>query len=212
LRFAAGLGFVPGLLTASPFAAIGLCLGWCRRTSLPLVVATVALPIVWAVQYSGGAGPQWGGRYELLSGALLAVVGLVVLEGKRQAVIGVIVVSALVTAFGVAWLSQRSHAVADAMTTILARHDQAVISIDAHALREGGAFYDSSDHWLTAVTRNELNDAVRLVRESGSTEFALIAADGDQAPVHLHGFTRRGSQKVAFLGPNVPLRIITYRR
>ena len=70
--FSGGLGFVPGMLTASPFAAIGVALGWRKGVRIITVMAVAALPLVWAFQYSGGAGPQWGGRYTLLSGALLA--------------------------------------------------------------------------------------------------------------------------------------------
>ncbi len=70
--FQHGLGFVPGLLIASPFAAVGLALGWRSDVRVITVMAVVALPLVWFFQYSGGAGPQWGARYTLLSGALLA--------------------------------------------------------------------------------------------------------------------------------------------
>ena len=65
LRFTEGLGFLSGLLTASPIAAVGVLLGWRRATRFPLLVGALALPLVWAFQYSGGAGPQWGGRYEI---------------------------------------------------------------------------------------------------------------------------------------------------
>ena len=161
LRFTDGLGFVSGLLTASPLAAVGLVLGWRRRTSLPVLVGALALPLVWAFQYSGGAGPQWGGRYELLSGALFAVVGIVVLEGKRVALVAAVTAAALVTAFGLAWLSQRSNTVAEGMEAIVARHDQAVVSLEAHALREGGAFYDPTRRWLTGTTSTKLRRGSR---------------------------------------------------
>ena len=85
VRFGGGLGFVPGVVTAAPFAAVGVFLGWKRSLRLPTVIACVALPLVWAFQYSGGAGAQWGGRYELVSGALLVVVGVVALAGRRRA-------------------------------------------------------------------------------------------------------------------------------
>ena len=106
-------GFVSGMLTASPFAAVGICARLGPSGPPPVIVACASLPLVWAFQYSGGAGPQWGGRYTLLSGALLAIVAVVVLEGRRTALVAVLLVSALVTAFGLAWLSQRSTTVAD---------------------------------------------------------------------------------------------------
>ena len=140
VRFGGGLGFVPGVLTAAPFAAVGVFLGWKRALRLPTVIACVALPLVWAFQYSGGAGPQWGGRYELVSGALLVVVGVVALAGRRRALAAVLGLSLFVTAFGVTWLSVRSHGVAAAFETIVARDDEAVISAETHVFREGRCF------------------------------------------------------------------------
>ena len=88
-RFTNGVGFVPGLLTASPLVVAGLVLAWRRpSTRIPVVIAVGALPIVWVFQYAGGASPQWGGRYVLLSGFLLATCGVVVLPmlqpGRRR--------------------------------------------------------------------------------------------------------------------------------
>ena len=115
-------------------------LGWKRALRLPTVIACVALPVVWAFQYSGGAGPQWGGRYELVSGALLVVVGVVALAGRRRALAAVLGLSLFVTAFGVTWLSVRSQR-RGGFETIVARDDQAS-SRPSPRLREGGAFYE----------------------------------------------------------------------
>jgi len=59
VAFSAGLGFVPGMITASPFAAIGLAFGWRADVRVVTAMAVLALPLVWASQYTGGAGPQW---------------------------------------------------------------------------------------------------------------------------------------------------------
>ena len=116
VRFAQGWGFVPGMLIASPFAAVGLLLAWRRPAlRLPAAIACVALPVVWYAQYQGGADPQWGGRYILLSGALLAVAGVVVLRRAPRAFVAVVVLAALTTAMGIGWLSVRSHTTADGM-------------------------------------------------------------------------------------------------
>ena len=211
LRFSGGLGFVSGMLTASPFAAVGLCLGWRKGLRLPLVVAVLALPLVWALQYSGGAGPQWGGRYTLLSGALLAVVAVVTLERRRAAFVAVLLISVLVSGLGVAWLSQRSRTVAAGFETIVARHDQALISVEAHALREGGAFYDSSNRWLTATTETELVRAADILRDRDIGEFALVASEGRPTPSRIGKFAKRGTQRIEFLRPDVALEVVTYR-
>ena len=80
MRFAGDLGFVPGVLTASPLAVAGLVAAWpCTLLRRVLAVALGALPLVWFFQYSGGGLPQWGGRYVLLTGTLLVVAGAVVL-------------------------------------------------------------------------------------------------------------------------------------
>jgi hypothetical protein len=210
--FSGGLGFVPGMLTASPFAAIGVALGWRKGVRIITVMAVAALPLVWAFQYSGGAGPQWGGRYTLLSGALLLVAATVVLEGHRNALVAACLVAALVTGFGIAWLSVRSHWVAHGIERIVDRHDQAVISGEAHVLREGGAFYDDSRHWLTSTSPRELHRAVRIVQDAGDTEFAYVVSDGVRIPRAIDGYRRDGIEKVQFLRPDLYLQVATFRR
>jgi hypothetical protein len=147
-----------------------------------------------------------------VSGALLVVVGVVALAGRRGALAAVLGLSLFVTAFGVTWLSVRSHGVASAFEVIVARHDQAVISGEAHVLREGGAFYEAEAHWLTATSNRQLHAAVRVVRNAGDREFAYVIGDGARAPRAIDGFVRVGTQHVAFLGPNVPLEIVEYHR
>src|SRR5260370_42654537 len=64
----------------------------------------------WLVQFGGGAGPQWGGRYELTSGLLLAVVAAVGLERVPwRGAVAMIVVSAAATGIGLAWPAGRTH-------------------------------------------------------------------------------------------------------
>ena len=69
VRIHSGLSFVSGFVPALPVAAFGVVLAWrdARRRILA-VIALVALPGVWMLQYTGGAGPQWGGRYVLCTG------------------------------------------------------------------------------------------------------------------------------------------------
>ena len=49
--------------------------------------------------------------------------------------------------------------------TLIARHDQAVVSMEGHLLREGGAFYDADRHWLTA-TSGSPKPTIRMKRRS----------------------------------------------
>jgi hypothetical protein len=211
-RFQPRLGFVPGLLTASPLAVVGLVLAWkYRAVSRPYAIALLTLPVVWIFQYSGGANAQWGGRYVLVTGTLLVITGAIVLSRAvgfgRFVLLGVAVA---VTACGVGWLSQRSHAIADGMQTIVDRHDQVVISEVAHLLREGGAFYQTDSRWLTAATPVEIRRAVKVARESGATEFGLLVQEGGSRPRTLDGFTKVGSQTIEF--PGLKIFATTYRK
>ena len=213
-RFSVGLGFVPGLFTACPLAAAGLALGWSRRAGracgLPALLAVVTLPIVWIAQYSGNAKPQWGGRYVLLSAVLLAVVAVVALRDRRAALVATVGFSLVVTLCGVAWLSERSHAIADGMETLIARHDQAVVSTEGHLLREGGAFYDADRHWLTATSGPELRRAVRIVGDAGDTEVAVVAPAKQALPAQLGRFTRARADRLE-IRPGERLQVVTYR-
>jgi hypothetical protein len=211
-RFGEGLGFVPGLFTAMPFAMVGLILAWkVPVLRWALAIALVALPIAWVAQYTGGADPQWGGRYVLVSSALLAVAGLVVLHDHARAFVGVLLVSALVTAGGVVWLSVRSHTVADGMETILARHDDMLVSRQTHFLREGGAFYDEQRKWLTATTDDQLRDAVDIASRTGTLEFAVIDAPDRAQPRQLGAYERGSTELVSFIRPDVKVALTTYR-
>lgn len=212
VRFAQGWGFVPGMLVASPFAAVGLFLAWRRPAlQLPAAIACAALPVAWYAQYQGGADPQWGGRYILLSGALLTIAGVVALREAPRAFVAVAVLAALTTAMGLGWLSVRSHTTADGMAAIVARDDQVVISRQTHMLREGGAFYTADRHWLTATTPAQLREAARIARESGATELALVGGQDQAPPATLGNFTRGKTETVSFVRPDVRLQVTTYR-
>ncbi len=210
VRFSDGLGYLPGVLTACPLAVAGLVLAWSRRDlRLPAILAFVTVPVVWIVQYSGNAKPQWGGRYVLLSGVLLATVAVIALRHRRQALVATVALAALVTGAGVAWLAERSHAIADGMETLVARHDQAVISLEGHLLREGGAFYDPGRHWLTAPTTDDLPRAARIVRDAGDTELAVIAPLDVDLPPRLAGLIRTEEASLP-VRPGEVLRVVTY--
>ena len=211
VRFSQGLGFIPGMTAASPVAAVGIADGWSTATRRLLVaVALGALPIVWAFQYLGGAYAQWGGRYVLMSGFLLTVVGAAALERlPRPAAGAALALAAAVTAFGLVWLSWRTHDVAGAEATLSHRHDPVLISRIAHLAREGGAYYRFGGRpWLTAVTDDEQRAAVDVVRKAGLAGFAVVD-DGKGSLSVPAGYVPTGTEHVDFLG--LRLRISSYR-
>jgi hypothetical protein len=210
-RASEGLGFVPGLLAASPIAIAGLVRGWTIRPARPLLaIAVLALPVVFAFQYRGGAVPQWGGRYLLVSGLLLAAAGAVVLaDARRWLRIGAIALAASVTAFGVGWLSDRSHAIAETFEALDDR-DQPLVSTIAHLFREGGAFYTPEKRWLTAIDEDDLESATGVLAEAGESEFGLVQlGDVADSPV-IGGWRETGEDRVPFFGGT--LRVTTYER
>jgi hypothetical protein len=199
------------MTAASPVAGIGLAEGGSAETRrLLLAVALASLPIVWAFQFLGGAYAQWGGRYVLLSGLLLAVLGATALEGAtRPSAVAVLGLAAAVTAFGLVWLSSRTHDVARAEAVLYRRHDPVLISRIAHLAREGGAYYRYGGRpWLTAVTDEQERAAVDVVRKAGLTGFAVVD-DGKATASSPAGFAPAGTDHVEFLG--LRLRVRTYR-
>src|SRR5207248_2176626 len=111
-----GLGFWPGLMATTPIAAVGLAHGWVdARTRLVLVLALAPLPLIFLFQFPGGALPQWGGRYLLTTGLLLMVVGVARLpQLERWARVSFTAAAIGITFVGLAWMSVRTHQVADA--------------------------------------------------------------------------------------------------
>jgi hypothetical protein len=165
------------LFVASPAAAAGLvALGRRGAVRELAVVALAPLPLVWAVQYTGGAGPQWGARYALLSGFMLTVVGVVMVSDQSRWVRGWLVVVAVgVTAFGVGWMGVRTHAVDSAMREVAARREPLVVSTWSHLFREGGAYYTPERRWLTAETREQLDRALEVARSEGLSPIAIVS-------------------------------------
>ncbi|MEO8695817.1 MAG: hypothetical protein ABI658_20020 [Acidimicrobiales bacterium] len=172
-----GWGFVPGLLIASPFAAAGLTALRERSASRELALLALGpLPLVWAVQFTGGAGPQWGGRYELLSGFVLTVVGVAAISQHRRWVqVWAITVALAMTTFGVGWMVLRTHTIDDASRQIAARPEQLVVSTWSHLFREGGAYYTPDRRWLTAETREQLDRALEIARAEGLDTIAIVS-------------------------------------
>lgn len=210
IRFAAGPGFVPGLAAATPLAAAGLVLGW--RTvagRYVLGVALVSLPLVWATQFPGGAAPQWAGRYLLVSGLLLGVAGVVALPAlrawTRNAAVGLAVV---ITAFGLVWMSMRTHDFARALANLNRRPEPVLVSRVGHLAREGGAFY--GDHlWLTAPTEADQRFAVHVIEAAGLKRFGLVEPSLGRVEHRIAGWRRAGRDEVVLVD-DLRLTVTTY--
>jgi hypothetical protein len=188
-RAVSGLGFVPGLVTTTPFAAAGLVLAWrAESTRLAGAMALVALPIVWLTDFTGGAVPQWGGRYILASGLLLGVIGIARTEGARRWARRYFVGLAVgVTAFGLVWMSQRTHEVADAGAWLASRREPVVVSAVPFWLRETG-IHEPDHRWLTVDTRPHLDEAARVVTDAGFDRFGLLTDSPGHPPLAVPGF------------------------
>lgn len=220
---AGGLGFLPGLgpawvLPAAAVSAFGRAQFRIANSARPnaralvLTVAVGATPIVLATQFRGGAGPQWAGRYLLPSGLLLAVVGWAVVERRARPVqVAFAGLATLVTVFGLAWLSVRSHDLDRAIAALEARPEPVLVSDVYFLAREGGATYGDKP-WLTLspAPRGTAADAAGVVRAAGLDAFASVELESDD-PLTFPGF-RSETPADLRLFEGVDLRVTTWRR
>ena len=208
-RFSNGTGYVPGVFVACPLAVVGLVLAWARvECRWVACVALGSLPLVWYSQFSGNMRPQWGGRYVLVTGALLAVVGVVAAAKHRGILVATAAIAVLMTGAGVMLLSERTHSIADGFEDLVAVRGT-VISTEGHILREGGAFYTPRRHWLTAIGEPEVREAFRVARESGDTRARVITAA--HAKVAPPAGWERVSAATVEIRPGEPLRVVEFR-
>lgn len=199
-RAAFGLGWMPGSLAVAPLGGVALARGWADvRTRLVLAFALAPLPLVFFFQFPGGALPQWGGRYLLLTTFCLVVVGLVRLPQLEPAVRWVFVgATVAVTVFGVAWVSQRTHAVATAgerLAAVAADPTAAapgllppgtagpvvLVSPDGFLPREFAATYPEP-RWLAVNRRADLAEAVDAARATGGVPVLVELCPSDAGP------------------------------
>ena len=138
-----GLGFVPGMLIGVAVRGVGSCSDGASDVRVDHRHGGRA-PSRWSGCSSTRAvpDPQWGAA----TCSCRAVCSWSPQPSCSQVaappVVATVMVAVLVTGFGLAWLSVRSHWAAHGIEQIVDRHDQAVISGEAHVLREGGAFYE----------------------------------------------------------------------
>lgn len=224
-----GLSFVSGMLLASPIAGIGLVAGARQPTfRFAWALAVAPLPLVWYFQYTGGAGPQWGGRYILLTGTILVVIGLVELGKHRRAVAGALLLLSLsITLVGVAWLGQRSSGFAAATQALADRSEPVLIFADPHTAREAGPLA-RQNQWFAASSAELRVEAATAVDQLGIDRFGFVSLqtpiDADRASAG-----QSAAERIAFLGtdfadyeavgvdrvevlPGVEFEIITFLR
>lgn len=218
-----GLGFVPGLFVATPLAAAAVAVGRGAQRTWPggagprrdvagmlVAVGLGALPLVLATQFRGGAPPQWGGRYLLVSGLLLAVAGWALLAERPWPVqTGFVLLAVAVTALGLAWTSVRTSDVSRTMATLNGRPEPVVVSGVYHLAREGGASYGDK-RWLTLSSSAGPSAAASVLRAAGVDRFASVEL-ADEAPLAYPGYARVNAGALR-LFDGVDLRISGWRR
>jgi len=209
-RLSSGLGFVPGLVATTPVAVAGVVLGWRDvRSRLVVALAVGPLPLVFLFQFPGGAAPQWAGRYILTSGVVLAAVGMARIERVERSVRTLLIgLSVAVAVFGVAWLSVRSHQVAEAADRLESRPEAVLISPNGFIPREFGGSYGRKN-WLSSGNAVDLQFAVDVVTRSGSDSFALVDLDTTGDPPQFAGWRVASSEIVPFLA-GVDFRVTSY--
>jgi hypothetical protein len=199
-RVSDGPGFWPGLFATTPLAAVGLFLGWSSPARRRVVLmALVPLPLVFVFEFPGGALPQWGGRYILLSGLLLEVVGVVALVRlPRSSRTGLIGVAVVVTLLGLAWSSQRTHDIARAGDALAARPEEVLISPDGFPPREFGATWGTKK-WMATLGAGELPGAIDVARQAGVDTFAIVELDGQRQLPDFPGYHEVGRSSVPLI-------------
>jgi hypothetical protein len=179
---AAGLSFIPGLLTACPLAVLALVR---RPTGLArpvLAIALLALPLVWLSSYVGGAGPQWGSRYALTTTVLLATLATIDLLGRHPVVgRGLLALTFGVSLLSVAWLSVRTHSVDQVFTDLQAVDADVLIARNAFLLREGGAA-TVGKHWLSVGDEDAFTAATEIAERSGARTVAVVEYEAAAPP------------------------------
>jgi len=212
-----GLGFVPGLAAAWPLAVVGIVAvavaararRWGDDATLALV-AVGAIPLVLATQYQGGAPPQWGGRYLLASGFVLAVLGIAALPARSRPVAAVaIALCVAVSGFGVAWLSVRSHDIDRTFAALNARPEEVVVSGVYYLGREGGATYGDK-RWLTMTPAAGPDRVAEVLDRAGLTTFVEVEVGG-VARRRFPGFTATDSE-ILRLFDGVDLQLTSWRK
>ena len=215
MRVGAGLGFVPGLLTASPIAAVGAFAIWTRRDArLLALLAWCALPLVWVSQYSGGATAAVGWPVPAALGR--AVRGCRGGRARRRSdrarrdrgVLGRGDRIRVRVPRGALRIGRGGDG------SVVDRGDvrfvgQRVISLDPHLFREGGAATTPIAHWLTATDDRELARAVHIMRDARDRGFTILVPEEQRVP-RVDGYVPSDVVRGFRVRPDLTIRAVNY--
>ena len=183
LRFAAlGPTFVPGLVASTPLVVAGVVVGFRTRRTIPLVLALVPLPLIFATQYLGGILPQWGGRYLLLTGTILTAVACAELPRVNRDAFAALALGGLcVTGLGAYWYAERTTELADTwhvIETLSSDGEDVVVWYDPVYARESGAELIGS-RWLSTFGRREYGAIDSVLTEMAVDRFVWLSPEGE---------------------------------
>ncbi len=174
-----GLRFVPGLVPTTPLAVVGAVALVRRRQLLVGILAFAPVPLVLAVQFTEGAYAQWGGRYLLATGAILAVAAVaLVADEHRQVFAATAAAGLLATLYGVAWRVHRSDLAMNDWDTLLqaSAQETVVVFLDGHHAREAGPLM-LDRRWLSAPDVEVLPELVQALDAAGEPRFMLVSPE-----------------------------------
>ena len=204
--------YLPGLLVASPLAAAGLAVTWSTaRLRVVAVIALLPLPLIWATQFLDSQRFQWGNRFALPSGVLLAVVAVVVLTRRRAALASVLVLSLVVATFALLFLADQTRSIAEGIPRLVAPGDALVVSTEAHLWREGGAFYGPDQRWLAVGDRSELRQTARVAERHELARILVVAADHTGLPSSIGSYEKARVVEHLEVLPHGRLKVVEYQ-
>lgn len=202
-----GFAFVPGALVTAPVAAlVVLVRDWDAARRFVLANALVATVLIWLFQFTGGAAPQWGGRYILAPTTLLLALGVVALRDVPVPVRSLAVgASVAVTVVGVAWLSHRSHDVDRFFDELAARPEDVIVSTNGFLVREAGPAAGDR-RYLSVSRRGDVEGAVAVAERAGAEDVGVLTLASKPPEV---GAAPLDTEELELLG--VPIFVHIYR-
>ncbi|MBS4011122.1 MAG: hypothetical protein KGZ72_10260 [Roseovarius sp.] len=200
-----GLGFVPGALVASPVAIAGI-LGprWSADRALLVGGALGATALTWIFQYTGGANPQWGGRYLLAPTVVLTAVGAAQLGPAHVLIRRLLVGCAVaVTIFGIAWVQWRTAEIEELFAELATRSEGVIISTNGWFVREGGPAVQERRYLSLGPDTTVASAVTRVVRPAGLASFGVLGGHAADVP----GASLRETIDLDVLGLTMPYHI-----